>query len=60
MRTQSVFVMNSKTPSEAMMSTWSSAVISCSRISGVAMTPSVSASESPMDRVNAVPGYSRS
>mmetsp|Transcript_34621 Transcript_34621/g.107045 ORF Transcript_34621/g.107045 Transcript_34621/m.107045 type:complete len:208 (-) Transcript_34621:646-1269(-) len=50
--------MNSKMPSDAAISTRSLAPILCSSSSGSATTPSDSASESPMDRVNAVPGYS--
>mmetsp|Transcript_6175 Transcript_6175/g.25909 ORF Transcript_6175/g.25909 Transcript_6175/m.25909 type:complete len:244 (+) Transcript_6175:207-938(+) len=51
-------VMNSKMPSEAAMRTRSCRESACSSISGSATTPSDSASESPIDRVNAVPGYS--
>ena len=51
----SLFVRNSQTPSLAMMITISSGDIGCARISGSATTPRASATESPIERVKAVP-----
>ena len=50
------FVRNSHTPSEARMRNWSSGVSSLHSSSGSAYTPMDSATESPIDRVNAQPG----
>ena len=49
--------MNSHTPSEARMRKRSPAVSTRTRTSGSGMTPIFSAAESPIERVNAVPGY---
>mmetsp|Transcript_62967 Transcript_62967/g.172902 ORF Transcript_62967/g.172902 Transcript_62967/m.172902 type:complete len:255 (+) Transcript_62967:1923-2687(+) len=49
-------VRNSQTPSDATTTNWSSADRCFTRSSGSAKTPIVSATESPMERVNAQPG----
>mmetsp|Transcript_39903 Transcript_39903/g.54364 ORF Transcript_39903/g.54364 Transcript_39903/m.54364 type:complete len:217 (-) Transcript_39903:809-1459(-) len=50
------FVRNSHTPSLATMSSISLSSTACTSNSGSANTPNSSATESPIDRVNAVPG----
>ena len=55
----SLLVRNSQTPSLATMRTISSGDNGWAKISGSATTPNASATESPIERVNAVPGEER-